>query len=100
VSATEEPVDWTRVTARLLLSRVPEDQRREIRAWLDQYRLDVRATALREAADAIGAFADAAEQDAIACDGQAYGRSNRTVAAYRETEELVRRLANNPKEQS
>lgn len=59
-----------------------------------------RAEVLREAADAIEAFADSAEQDAIANDGQAYGRNNRTVAAYREIADLVHRLAKTAKEQS
>lgn len=49
MSADEEPVDWTRVTGRLLLERVPEEQRREVKGWLDLYQNDVRAAVLREA---------------------------------------------------
>ena len=51
---------------------------------------------LAEAAGAIDEVADAAEEDAIASDGHAYGRANKAVAIHREDAALLRRLAAAP----
>lgn len=59
----ERPADWTRTTANLLLTRVPEAARPEIKSWLDVYRKDVRTAAFREAADLIDARAKATLDD-------------------------------------
>jgi hypothetical protein len=56
---------------------------------LDAYRAEV----LHEAADALDRIADDAEAAAIKNDGLAYGRSNRTVAIYREVAALLSRMA-------
>lgn len=50
----EAPVDWTRTTGRLLLTHVPEEKRAQAEGFLAVYRQDVRAAALREAAQVAG----------------------------------------------
>ena len=56
---------------------------------LDAYRAEV----LHKAAEALDQVADDAEAAAIENDGQAHGRSNRTVAIYREVAALLSRMA-------
>lgn len=67
-----EFVDWTNVTSKLLLSRVPEEQRPEIAKWLRVYQGDVRAATLREAERAIDSVRAAMGVDDVLRRGAAF----------------------------
>ena len=81
-------VDPTDPDAAALLAAVEQQ--------LDALVAEVRAATLTEAADAIDQGADDLETQAIANDGHAYGRSNRTVAAWRDAAAVPRRMAADP----